>query len=284
MAGRWAAITPGGPRADNVVVAVDLGVDRLAAAVVGLGGEVLDRRPVDTSAASTTSRTWWSRSPRWSRTCRLCQSARCLGMGVAVPGAVRTSDGMVQFAPNLGWVREPFTELLRTASDRPVSTGNDANLGVLAEHIRGAAVGYSNVAYLSGRVGIGGGFLVDGAPLERRQWVRRRDRSRAGRLEGPVCRCGAVGCWEIKVGENVCSSSPAGCRRRPEAVAEVIAAAAARRTSGRRRARRGGRVDPASGSGRSSTSSTPRSSCSVAAWLRSGRWRRRVIESSTAVP
>ena len=30
------------PRVDNVVVAVDVGVDRIAAAVVGLGGQVLE--------------------------------------------------------------------------------------------------------------------------------------------------------------------------------------------------------------------------------------------------
>ena len=32
------------PREDNVVVAVDVGVDRIAVALVGLGGEVIDRR------------------------------------------------------------------------------------------------------------------------------------------------------------------------------------------------------------------------------------------------
>ena len=141
---------------------------------------------------------------------------------------MRTGDGLVRFAPNLGWVEEPFTELLSTRLNRPVSTANDANLGVLAEHIRGAAVGYSEVAYLSASVGIGGGFLVDGRPLT----GARGYAGEVGHMQvdshGLVCRCGSVGCWEMKVGENVLLMragrlSGGG----PDAVAEVIAAAQA---------------------------------------------------------
>jgi predicted NBD/HSP70 family sugar kinase len=151
---------------------------------------------------------------------------RCLGIGAAVPGAVRASDGLVRFAPNLGWFEEPFTDLLSQRLGRPVSTGNDANLGVLAEHLRGVAVGYSEVAYLTASVGIGGGFLVGGVPLS----GARGYAGEVGHMQvdaaGPVCRCGATGCWEMKVGENVllrlAGRLPGGG---PRAVAEVIAAA-----------------------------------------------------------
>jgi predicted NBD/HSP70 family sugar kinase len=151
---------------------------------------------------------------------------RCLGIGVAVPGAVRMSDGLVRFAPNLGWIEEPFTELLAARLGLPVSTGNDANLGVMAEHVRGAAVGYSEVAYLNASVGIGGGFLVGGVPLTGANGYA----GEVGHMQvdsvGPVCRCGAIGCWEMKVGENVllrlAGRLPGGG---PSAVAEVIAAA-----------------------------------------------------------
>ena len=42
--------------------------------------------------------------------------ARRLGVGVAVPGAVRADDGLVQFAPNLGWIGAPFTAAARRAA------------------------------------------------------------------------------------------------------------------------------------------------------------------------
>jgi predicted NBD/HSP70 family sugar kinase len=151
-----------------------------------------------------------------------------VGVGVGVPGLVRQPDGLVRFAPNLGWVDEPFSQMLQQEIHLPLQVGNDANLGVFAEHLRGAAVGVNDVAYLSGSVGIGGGFLVGGLPL-------RGSGGYAGEIghllvdsNGVQCRCGARGCWETRVGENhlleAAGRLPGGG---PSAVAQVIAAAAA---------------------------------------------------------
>lgn len=215
------------PREDNVVVAVDVGVDRIAVALVGLGGQVFERRTrghqrgehdvdhVVDAVAQMVEDVLVTRA-----------GARCLGIGAAVPGAVRASDGLVRFAPNLGWIDEPFTDLLAKRLGRPVETGNDANLGVLAEHLRGAAVGFSDVVYLSASVGIGGGFLMGGRPLTGTSGYAGEVGHMQVDSEGPVCRCGAVGCWETKVGENVLlrhAGRLAGGG--PPAVAEVIAAA-----------------------------------------------------------
>lgn len=215
------------PRRDNVAVAVDIGVDRIVTALVALGGDVLVRRErahapgqhdvahVIESAAQMVQEVLGSHS-----------GVRCLGVGVSVPGAIRDTDGLVRFAPNLGWVDQPFTELFSQRVGLRVFTGNDANLGVLAEHLRGAAVGNSDVAYVNGSVGIGGGFLVGGVPLS----GARGYAGEVGHLlvDGSSivqCRCGNVGCWETKVGENqllvLAGRLPGGG---PEGVAEVIAA------------------------------------------------------------
>src|SRR3954453_8525312 len=192
------------PREDNVVVAADVGVDRIAVALVGLGGEVLDRRTrghqrgehdvahVVDAVAQMVEEILAGSGDR-----------RCLGVGIAVPGAVRASDGLVRFAPNLGWVEEPFRDLLEQRLQRPVVTGNDANLGVLAEHVRGAAAGFSEGAYLTASGGIGGGFLMGGRPLTGAEGYAGEVGHMQVDDDGPVCRCGAVGCWETKVGENV---------------------------------------------------------------------------------
>src|SRR4051794_7560157 len=215
------------PRDDNVVVAVDVGVDRIAVALVGLGGEVLDRRTRGHQRGEhDVAHVVESVAQMIEETLSASQGRRCLGIGAAVPGAVRASDGLVRFAPNLGWYDEPFTELLATRLGRPVSTANDANLGVLAEHIRGAAVGYSEVAYLSASVGIGGGFLVGGRPLTGARGYAGEVGHMQVDSQGPECRCGAIGCWEMKVGENVLLQEagrlPGGG---PPAIAEVITAA-----------------------------------------------------------
>jgi predicted NBD/HSP70 family sugar kinase len=215
------------PRPDNVVVAVDVGVDQIAVALVGLGGEVLDRR------ARGHQRGEHDVDHVVESVAQMVEDAlarnggvRCLGLGVALPGAVRVGDGLVRFAPNLGWVEEPFTGLLAKRLGHPVSAGNDANLGVLAEHVRGVAVGHADVAYLSGSVGIGGGFIVGGRPLAGASGYA----GEIGHLQvdssGPTCRCGNTGCWEMKIGENqilrLAGRLPGGG---PQAVAEVIEAA-----------------------------------------------------------
>lgn len=214
-------------RDDNVVVAVDLGVDRIAVALIGLGGEILERR------TRTHQRGDHDVEHVVDAVAQMVEEVlsdgperRCLGVGVSVPGAIRSSDGLVRFAPNLGWVEEPFTALLEKQLGCPVSTGNDANVGVLAERLRGAAVGYSDVVYLSASVGIGGGFLMGGRPLTGASGYAGEVGHMQVDSEGPVCRCGAVGCWETKVGENVLLRAAGRLSGGgPAAVAEVIEAA-----------------------------------------------------------
>ena len=217
------------PRVDNVVVAVDVGVDRIAAAVVGLGGEVLERRTrLHQRGEHDVAHVVDSVAQMVDDLLAVTVGARCLGVGVAVPGAVRATDGLVQFAPNLGWIAEPFTERLAVRLGRPVRSGNDANLGVLAEHLRGAAVGYTHSAYLAGSVGIGGGFLIDGVTLRGASGYAGEVGHMQVDSDDPQCRCGATGCWEMKVGENrllqLAGRLPGGG---PDAVAEVIEAAEA---------------------------------------------------------
>jgi predicted NBD/HSP70 family sugar kinase len=217
------------PRADVAVLAVDLGVDRIAVALVGLGGTVLDRRSrVHQRGEHDVAHVVETVGQMAQDVLDAHPEVRCLGAGVAVPGAVRSSDGFVRFAPNLGWVDVPFTELMAARLGREVVAGNDANLGVLAEHLRGAAVGFQEVVYLSGSVGIGGGFLVGGVPLHGASGYAGEIGHLVVDADGPQCRCGNIGCWEMKVGENQLLTGagrlPGGG---PTAVAEVVAAAAA---------------------------------------------------------
>lgn len=215
------------PRPENAVVAIDLGVDRVQVALVGLGGTVLDRRVrVHQRGEHDVRHVVETVAQMVEQILDAHPRQRFLGLAVALPGAVRSADGMVQFAPNLGWHGEPFAELLTERLGRPVRAGNDANLGVIAEHLRGAAVGFEHVVYLSASVGIGGGFLVGGTLLQGATGYA----GEIGHLQvdaaGPECRCGAIGCWEMKVGENrlltLAGRLPGGG---PEAVAEVIASA-----------------------------------------------------------
>ena len=190
------------PSSEVTVLAVQVDVDRVVTALVGLGGRVLERRE-----RPLTRRTHDLDSVvgLLSDVCHdLLTTAApptCLGIGVSVPGAVRADDGVVRVGPNLGWIDAPLGERFTAEMGLPVVVANDANLGVIAESVRGAAVGCADAAYISGSVGIGGGFLVGG------ELMRGLD-GYAGEVghvpvaDDGLCSCGQIGCWETKVGEN----------------------------------------------------------------------------------
>jgi predicted NBD/HSP70 family sugar kinase len=189
-----------------VVLALEVNVDSMAAAVVGLGGEILDLVRVERSGAGTPVDDTIAEIVALSRSMLADhrRQAALVGVGVAVAGVVRRSDGFVSMAPNLGWRDVPFGERLTTALglDVPVTILNEADSGALAEHLRGAAVDRDNVLFVTGEVGVGGGLIVDGRPLTGVAGyggeIGHIPVNRAGRR----CGCGAVGCWETEVGEG----------------------------------------------------------------------------------
>jgi predicted NBD/HSP70 family sugar kinase len=223
--GRPSLVVTACPEVSVVAIAVD--VDRITVALVGLGGVELERRVrVHQRGKHDVKHVVETVAQLVREVMTHPDGARCFGVGVSIPGAVRRSDGLVRFAPNLGWTNEPFADLLSEALDLPVVVGNDADLAVLAEHLRGAAVGVNDVGYVTGGVGIGGGFLVGGVRLGGSQGYAGEVGHLLVETAGPKCRCGARGCWETKVGENHLLTGagrlPGGG---PTAVAEVIAAA-----------------------------------------------------------
>lgn len=191
------------PRTDVGVLSLMLDVDRIVAGLVGLGGELRERRErLHQPGVHEVQQVVDSAAQMCRDVLRAQPETAVLAVGVSVPGLVRSSDGLVHFAPNLGWTDVAFVDLLSDALDLRVTVGNDADLGVMAEHLYGAAVGSSEVAYVGGTVGIGGGFLVHGRPLGGAEGYS----GEVGHLtvdpNGSECRCGSHGCWETKIGAN----------------------------------------------------------------------------------
>lgn len=91
---------------------------------------------------------------------------RICGIGVAVPGLVRSADGLVRNAPHLEWQDEPLGAALAEATGLDVHVANDAQLGALAERDFGAGRGVSHFVYFNGGAsGIGGAIIADGQLL-----------------------------------------------------------------------------------------------------------------------
>ncbi len=188
------------------VLGIEISVDSLAAALVGFGGVVHDSvrvdRPRGHLAADEIVSDLVDLAEPMLR--RAAAESTLIGIGVAVVGIVRRSDGLVRLAPNLGWRDVPLGRLLTDAFrvSVPIFVANDADLGVLAEHRRGAARGVDDAVYIAGEVGVGGGFLIDGRALGGAEGYA----GEVGHLPvnpgGQACACGSRGCWETEVGEH----------------------------------------------------------------------------------
>jgi predicted NBD/HSP70 family sugar kinase len=150
-----------------VALAVNPEVDAVTVGVVGLDGVVHRRirRPFQSSPSAVDAVTAIVGIIEGMRG-ELEAEYRIIGIGVAVPGLVRVSDGLVRHAPQLGWVDEPLAALLASATGYPVVAANDASLGVLAERYFGVGVGLTELIYLNGGAsGIGGGLIVGGVAV-----------------------------------------------------------------------------------------------------------------------
>ncbi len=196
------------PESDRVyVIAFDVRVDRLVAARVGLGGTVLDRREAVRPRAGADLDDVVGTLAGFAR--RMHREAPpdavCVGVGAAYCGMIRPGDGMVRFGPNMGWVDQAFgTELgHRLGLGLPVSVGNEAHLGALAEHERGVGVGFQNLVYLHGDVGVGGGIIVGGKLLDGDGgYGCELGHMMVNPYNGRPCGCGSHGCLEAEVGEQ----------------------------------------------------------------------------------
>ncbi len=214
------------PVAESVaVLALDMRVERTVAALVGLGGEVFaraERRHLEGEREALlddvvhVSREVLATLPA---------GGELVGTCAGVPGVVSVTDGLVRFAPNLGWTDVPLGDFLRDrvgAGVGEVSIRNDADLGVLAEHLRGSARDSTTVLYLAGDIGIGGGFFVDGHPLVGAGGYGGEVGHMRVNPQGRTCRCGSTGCWETEIGfANLARA--AGIEAGPVELAEAAA-------------------------------------------------------------
>ena len=209
-----------------MVLALEITVDSSAAAVVGLGGEVLERRRVDRPRDRIHLEDLVDDLRELTSQLSLLRTARdsFIGIGVAVAGVVRRTDGLISTAPNLGWRDVQLGTLLGPALglDLPVHVANDADLGALAELRRGAARGADDMVFVSGEVGVGGGIIVDGQPLTGVDGFAGEVGHMPVNPFGAACRCGSIGCWEVEVGEEAllrgAGRSPDGGRAAVDAV------------------------------------------------------------------
>ncbi|WP_037311741.1 ROK family transcriptional regulator [Amycolatopsis orientalis] len=190
--GTVVSLSPTGPHG----LGIEIGVDYLASCLVDLTGTV---RAEEVRYADNRTPRVFQRVSAFLRKAR--KQAEALGVpvagvGVAVPGVVESSSGLVRLAPNLGWRDVDLADRL----GETFTVANEANFAALAELWHGSAL--PDFVHVSGEIGIGAGIVLDRALFE---GVRGAG-GEIGHLpvapDGPPCSCGANGCLERMAGQE----------------------------------------------------------------------------------
>ncbi len=212
------------------VVGLEINVDSLAAARVGLGGTIHELVRVDRPRAHVTVDQIVADLSELARPMLDAGDDGLVGIGLGVAGIVRRSDGLVRLAPNLGWHDVPLGQRVAEAlrPNVPLAIANEADLGGLAEHRRGAAVGEADVVYVASEVGVGGSVTVGGRALVGAAGYAGEIGHMIVNPGGKACACGSFGCWETEIGERaMLSMSGRSATGGRAAVDELIDAAIA---------------------------------------------------------
>ncbi len=132
---------------------------------------------------------------------------KILGIGVGVHGLVKSQDGILVYAPNLGWENLPIKNELEQALNLPVFIDNDVRTMTLGESWFGSALEVSNFIFVYIGYGIGGSIVIDNQ-------LYRGIAEGAGEIghttieaNGPKCSCGNYGCLQSLASEQAMLSS-----------------------------------------------------------------------------
>ena len=184
----------------GMIIGVELGVDFVSVAVTDFLGNITWRRREDANPNE-------DQQKMLDQTLRIVKEAmaagkkkntRFLGMGLATPGTVEITKGVLIFAPNLHWRNVPFGKIFTEQTKLKVFVENDANAAATAEHLFGTARQSQDFLFVFAGVGIGGGLFLNGK-------LYRGKNGYAGEIghspimaepSQTVCHCGNRGCWE----------------------------------------------------------------------------------------
>jgi predicted NBD/HSP70 family sugar kinase len=120
------------------------------------------------------------------------------GIGISVPGRIDSASQRMTFAPNMSWSDVDFKTPLEKLTGLPVQLENAANACALAELWSGRhGESVSNLIAVTVSEGIGVGMIMNGQLLRGSQGITGEFGHVSLGLNGPECRCGNRGCWEV---------------------------------------------------------------------------------------
>lgn len=179
-----------------VIGAIDIGGTKIAVGVVDENGRVQARRECPTDAAR-------GYRDAIGRMCSMLREAVRAGarpidgIGIGSTGPVDPFTGVIgklDFLP--GWEGSPLVEDLAREFGVTAAMENDADAAALGEAGWGAGRNRARLVYVTVGTGIGVGLIIDGKLYRGADGAHPEIGHVVIDATGPLCSCGAHGCWE----------------------------------------------------------------------------------------
>ncbi|SRR6266851_2846774 len=211
-------------------IGVDLGGTKIEVAALDGSGAAVARRRIGTPANDYRATIAAIRDLVHAVEAEIGETC---SVGVAMPGALSPSTGLVKNANSTCLIGHPLDRDLEAVLGRAVRLANDADCFALSEAFDGAAAGATSVFGVILGTGVGGGIVIGGRLLtginaiagewghNPLPWPEGDERP------GPPCYCGKSGCIESFLsgpGFAADHHRAAGGTRTAEAIAEAAAA------------------------------------------------------------
>ncbi len=175
---------------DSLVAAVDIGGTKIAIAAVDPLGKIVARTRFETGAPLESI----ARIEQAIRWCESQAARRIEGIGIGCTGPVDPLTGVIGAVDLLpGWQGTPLVKILAESFNVPVAMENDADAGALGEwRLRRD----DRFLFVSVGTGIGAGLILDGKIYRGVDGSHPELGHHTIDPAGPLCYCGARGCWE----------------------------------------------------------------------------------------
>ena len=184
---------------------LDLGGTTMAAAVIDQSGVIVGQVASDVTPARSGAEAVATKLVSTLR--RALESSQIdpadlMGIGMAVPGQLKSSEGLVIFSPNFDWHNVNIARPVAEAFGLRTFIFNDVNTATLGELWFGAGRAVDNMVMITLGTGIGGGVAIEGRVLA----GPREAIGEIGHItlepDGPRCECGNHGCFEALAGRD----------------------------------------------------------------------------------
>ncbi len=183
------------------VVGVDIGGTNIAAAVVASrDAHVLSRLSIPTEAERGPEHGMRRINDLIARVVAGAglSAAQIGGVGIGCSGPVDSVRGRVMNPYTLPtWDDMPLVDSVVERFDLPALLLHDCAVAALGEHWAGAGQGANHMIYVTVGTGIGAGIIVDGRLHRGVGLLAGEFGHHVIDLNGPLCYCGARGCWEM---------------------------------------------------------------------------------------